>query len=231
MAFYNSRLVLAAELLEYADSVADIGTDHAFLPIYLINNNMAKKVIACDIAEGPLSVAKKNVIKSGVADKVLLRLANGLEGVSPDECDAVTITGMGGETISEIIAGAPWLCEKKQTLILQPMTSDDKLREFLVENGFEIILEKAVFSNGRVYTVIKACFDGKKRNVSADYYYIGELLSQPEKVGKSEIAFVNKRLKSLKKCLINIDGVERRKELYNKIFEAIPLIENKLKKI
>ena len=119
MVLGNSRLLLVAEMLEYADVVADIGTDHALLPVYLIKNNMAKRVLACDIAEGPLSVAKKNIIKAGVADKVLLRLANGLEKVLPLECNAVTIAGMGGETIAEIIDKAKWLKEERNRILVE----------------------------------------------------------------------------------------------------------------
>lgn len=228
MVLGNSRLLLVAEMLEYADVVADIGTDHALLPVYLIKNNMAKRVLACDIAEGPLSVAKKNIIKAGVADKVLLRLANGLEKVLPLECNAVTIAGMGGETIAEIIDKAKWLKEEKQTLILQPMTSDDKLREYLVLNGFRILKEKAVFSKGRVYTVIKTKYSGETAKFSADYFYIGELFSDIAEVGKAEIAFAEKHLKSMKKCLKEIKGVARRKDLEDRISAAIPLIEEKL---
>jgi tRNA (adenine22-N1)-methyltransferase len=219
-----------AELLEHAETVADIGTDHALLPIYLIENNMAKKVIACDIAKGPLEVAEKNVIKKGVADKVLLRLANGLDKVDENECNAVTIAGMGGETIAEILNNAPWLKTKKPVLILQPMTSDDKLREYLVENGFQILKEKCTFSKGRVYTVMKAVYTGKNISYKEDYFYTGEILSEPKTVGKAEIAFVKKHLLSMRKCVRDIEGVERRKELSRRLTAAIPLIEQKLEK-
>ncbi len=228
MSKLNSRLILVAEMLGSVDTVADIGTDHALLPIYLVKNKMAKKVIASDVNEGPLSVAEKNVFKMGVAENISLRLANGLDGVKENECEAVIIAGMGGETIAEIISRAPWLNKGKQTLILQPMTADDKLREFLCQNGFEILLEKCTFSAGRVYTVIKAVFSGENIPQSADYFYIGEILSNPETVGEAEIAFVKKHLKSMKKCLKDIEGVGRRKELYSRISKAVPLIEEKL---
>lgn len=231
MAQLSSRLLLAAELLGFVDCVADIGTDHALLPVYLVKNKLVKRVIACDIAEGPLSVARENVIRKGVADSVLLRLANGLDAVKPEECNAVIIAGMGGETISEIISRADWLKTYKQTLILQPMTADDKLREFLVSDGFKILIEKCTFSNGKVYTVIKAKYSGEKMAVSEGYYYIGEIFADTKSVGEAEIAFVKKHLKSMKKCLKEIEGVERRKALFERISTAVPFIEDKLKSI
>ncbi len=230
MALLNSRLLLAAELLGEVETVCDIGTDHALLPIYLVKNKQAKRVVACDIAKGPLAKAKENVLKNGVADKISLRLANGLDGVKPNECEAVIIAGMGGETIAEIISRAPWLKTAKQTLVLQPMTADDRLREFLVHEGFEILTEKCTFSAGRVYTVIKAKFSGEDITVSKDFYYIGKILDQENVTMEAEIAFVKKHLKSMKKCLKDIEGVERRKDLYERISGALPLIEEKLKK-
>lgn len=227
MALINSRLALAAELIEKAEVVADIGTDHALLPIYMLNKGIAKRVIACDIAKGPLSVAKENVAKKGVADKVSLRLADGLEGVLPGECDAVTITGMGGETIAGIIDRAPWLKAEKQTLVLQPMSCDDRLRLYLNNNGFSITKERAVFSSGRVYTVIKAVYTGKAPESSPEYIYIGRLLEGGP--GSAELSFAEKRLAGMKKCLEEITGVERRKDLYNELSISIPAVERAVK--
>lgn len=230
MAQNNSRLISAAKLLEKGLAVADIGTDHALLPIYLIKNNIAESVIACDIAEGPLEVAKSNVARCKMEDKISLRLAKGLDKVKSSECQAVTIMGMGGETISKILSDAPWLKNGGQTLILQPMTADDRLREFLVNEGYRIYTEKGVYSKGRVYTIIKAKYYGKPQTLGEDFYYIGMLL-EGDTVGKEEIDYVLKRLKSLKKCLESINGVERRKNLYERISVAVPLIEEKLKKL
>lgn len=227
MALINSRLALAAELVEMAEVVADIGTDHALLPIYMLAKGIAKRVIACDIAKGPLSVAEENVIKKGVADRVSLRLADGLAGVLPGECDAVTITGMGGETIAGIIDRAPWLKEERQTLVLQPMSCDDRLRAYLNNNGFSILKEKAVFSAGRVYTVIKAEYTGEAPKTSPEYIYIGRLLEDNPK--SAELSFVKKRLDSMKKCLAEITGVERRQDLWSELSAAIPFVERKLK--
>ncbi|MBO5231669.1 MAG: SAM-dependent methyltransferase [Clostridia bacterium] len=222
MPILNKRLTLAAEMLGQVKSVADIGTDHAFLPIYLIKEGLAERVIACDIAEGPLSVAKANITKYGLADKIELRLANGLLGLEPNEVDAVTILGMGGETIADILTDSPWVKNPDITLILQPMSCDDRLREYLLCEGFEIKSELGVESQGRFYTVMKVAFSGNIPKVGKEYKYIGKLLENPN---AAAITFVNNRLKSMKACMRDIEKVERKRDLYNELKLATEAIE------
>lgn len=226
MPITNKRLLAAAELLGQTNSVADIGTDHAFLPIHLVKEGIAKKVIACDIAEGPLSVAKANITKYGLSDKIELRLTNGLLGLVPNEVDAITILGMGGETIADILTDAPWVKNPNITLILQPMSCDDRLRDYLLREGFEILTEEGVESQGRFYTVMKVWFGGNLPEVGVEYKYIGKLLENPN---AAAITFVNNRLKSMKNCMKDIEKVERKQNLYNELKEAVEIIENILK--
>lgn len=226
MPILNKRLIKAAQMLRQTNSVADIGTDHAFLPIYLIREGIAEKVIACDIAEGPLSVANSNITKYGLKDKIELRLANGLDGLNPGECDQITILGMGGETIADIITAAPWVRSPDITLILQPMSCDDRLRVYLYENGFEIKKEEAVESQGRVYTVMRVCFSGNLPKVGPEFKYIGRLLDEPD---DAAVTFVNNRLKSMKACIKDIEKVERKKDLLKELKTAVQEIEKLLK--
>lgn len=228
MAILNKRLNLAAEMLGQTNSVADIGTDHAFLPIYLIKKGLAKKVIACDIADGPLSVAKANITKYGLSDKIELRLANGILGLKPMEVDAITILGMGGETIADILTDSPWVKNPELTLILQPMSCDDRLREYLLSEGFEVLTEVGVESQKRFYTVMKVQYSGNLKKVGPEYKYIGKLLDTPN---AAAITFVKNRLKSLKKCMADIESVERKRELYNELKVAVEVIEKCLKSV
>ena len=225
MSISNKRLLIAAELLGQVKSVADIGTDHAFLPIHLVKENLAEKVIACDIAEGPLSVAKSNIIKYGLADKIELRLANGLLGLAPNEVEAITILGMGGETIAEILSDSPWVKNPNTVLILQPMSCDDRLREYLLNEGFEILTEAGVESQNRFYTVMKVCYSGKLSAVGPEFKYVGKLLENPN---AAAITFVKNRLKSLKKCLNDIKNVERKQTLFKELEIAAHEIEKLL---
>jgi len=228
MSVSNKRLLVAAELLGQTNSVADIGTDHAFLPIHLVREGIAERVIACDIAEGPLSVAKANITKCKLLDKIELRLANGLLGLKPMEVDAITILGMGGETIADILTDAHWVKNPELTLILQPMSCDDRLRDYLLKEGFEISTEIGVESQNRFYTVMKVQYSGDFKNVGPEYKYIGKLIDTPN---DAAITFVNNRLKSLKKCMRDVENVERKKELYDELKVVIERIEQKLLKI
>ena len=227
MSISNKRLLVAAELLGQTNSVADIGTDHAFLPIHLVREGIAQKVIACDIAEGPLSVAKANIIKYGLAEKIELRLANGLLGIAPNEVEAITILGMGGETIADILTDAPWVKNSDLILILQPMSCDDRLREYLFREGFEILTEVGVESQNRFYTVMKVCYIGKLSAVGPEFKYIGKLLENPN---TAAVTFVKNRLKSLKSCMDDIKNIERKQTLFKELEIAVLEIEKFLVK-
>ena len=222
MPIISKRLLAAADLLNKSMSVADIGTDHALLPIHLVREGIANKVIACDIATGPLEVAKANVAKFGLENEIELRLANGLEGLKKGECDQITILGMGGETIADIIDATDWVRDENVTLILQPMSCDDRLRQYLITNGFEIKCEVAVTSQGRVYTVMKVTFTGKKLCYGNEFKYIG-LLAQNKT--DDAVTFIKNRLKSMKTCMAEIENVPRKKELFDELKIATEIIE------
>ena len=228
MSVLNKRLLLAANMLNEGKAVADIGTDHAFLPIYIIKQKIADKVIACDIAEGPLSVASENIKKYKLEDKIELRLADGLKGIKPNECNQITICGMGGETIADIITAAEWVKSPNVTLILQPMSCDDRLREYLVTNGFEIEKEKAVISQGRVYTVMRVVYSKEPQKRDIAFKYIGKLLDTPD---EAALLFIKRRLKSMKACIEDIKSVPRKKDLFNELSQATDIIEQKIKQI
>lgn len=228
MPILNQRLIMAANLLENGKAVADIGTDHAFLPIYLIREDIAERVIACDIAEGPLLVAKTNLEKHRLADKIELRLADGLGGIAPFECDQITICGMGGETIAEIIEAAPWVRSPDVALVLQPMSCDDRLRIYLQKNGFCIEKERAVISQGRIYTVMRVRYTAETEPMGVEFPYIGRLLDTPD---EAAITFVKRRLSSMRACMAEIRAVERKQMLFEKLKRASEAIQEKLKNI
>lgn len=228
MPILNQRLIMAANMLKKGKAVADIGTDHAFLPIYLIREGIADAVIACDIAEGPLSVAKSNIDKYGLNDKIELRLADGLKGIKPHECDQITICGMGGETIADIITAAPWVKSTGVSLVLQPMSCDDRLREYLINNSFVIDNERAVVSQGRVYTVMRVCYSDSQPKYSLEFKYTGKLLDNPD---EAAVTFIKRRLISMRTCIEDIKNVERKKELFFELKQVVELIELKLNNI
>lgn len=147
------RLRLLAEWVPSGARVADIGTDHAYLPVWLLLHNRAVSAIASDLRRGPLARAGETAKAYQVP--LDLRLCDGLQGIRPEECDSVVIAGMGGEKITAILAAAPWTAEGRHTLLLQPMTRAEELRKFLAEHRYAIRRERFVFDRGTIYPVIE----------------------------------------------------------------------------
>ena len=155
----------------------DVGTDHAKLPLYLVAECGFSGVAATDINEGPCETARKNIAANGAffADKIKVVKTNGMEGLDETPVNRVTIAGMGGELISDILSKASFTrAEKEKVLfVLQPQSKEHILRRFLCENGYRILCEKWVEDAGKCYCVISAVFDGVKREESLFGFYFG----------------------------------------------------------
>jgi len=156
----TSRLSAVAGLVEKCDMVADVGTDHGFVPTYLIQNCICKTAVASDINEGPLTSAVRTAHNYGVSDKVEFVCAPGLSGIKPGSVDAVVIAGMGGETIVDILSAAEWLKEYKTKLVLQPQSKFEMFEEYLMNNGFDISKAVLVKDSGRLYIALAVCYTG-----------------------------------------------------------------------
>ena len=175
----DARLTKCAKFLR-GDKLCDIGTDHAYLPVYALLKGLSSSAIAADINEGPLDSAKKTIIKYNLTDKIKARLSDGLAKINSDEADDIVIAGMGGELIARILSDAPWTKHIEKRLILQPMTFEHTLRIFLYENDFEIVSEEAVTAGGKVYTVICAQYIGEKAEVNELYQHIGKISGETD---------------------------------------------------
>lgn len=172
----KGRLLKIALMLGKCTKPADIGTDHAYIPIYLVQSGMCSRAVATDIRKGPLLKAEKNIEKFKLSDRIELRLGDGMEPISEGECDAFIIAGIGGVVISEILESSFEKAKKAKTLILQPTYYEEVLREFLLKNGFCIETESLVRDEGRIYTVIKAHYNGVIRSDDELYYHVGRAL-------------------------------------------------------
>ena len=146
------RLRMAANLVPAGVRLADVGTDHAYLPAALLLEEKIPFAIAADLRQGPLDRARATVREYGLTGKVAFRLCDGLTGISPDEMDAVVIAGMGGETIAAILETTPWVRERGVPLILQPMSSMPELRGWLSANGYYIAEERLAREGDTLYT-------------------------------------------------------------------------------
>lgn len=145
------RLRTLADLVPQDARLADVGTDHAYLPVWLLLQGRISRAIAADLREGPLNRARETARQYQVEDKVSFRLCDGLSLVDREEVDVISIAGMGGETIAAILQAAPWAREK--LLLLQPMTSFPDLRLWLQQHAYAIQRERIVREGERLYTV------------------------------------------------------------------------------
>lgn len=212
------RLLLCAELMSPSLPLWDVGTDHGYLPIWLIKSGRLNEAYASDLRESPLLSAKKNALRYGVAEKIKFFKAEGLSGFHPQEPMNIVIAGMGGETILSILRGAPDLAEFPHHLVLGPMSSADSLRRGLSSLGLYIIREQAVLDNGRPYCAFSAEFGRDPLPTTSSYPYMGRL--SPENADSR--AYAGKVLRDLSgrlKGAVRGRGEEDEKELRAAILE------------
>lgn len=200
----SARLAAVASLLVGGDKTVDVGTDHAYLPVYLIQTGKCSRVLASDIGALPLENARKTILRFGLEEKISLRISNGLEKILPEEADEICICGMGGTLISDILTAAAWVPSKGRHLVLQPMTHSEDVRKYLCENGFHIDRELCVSdSDRRVYCCISAVWTGEQADCDPGFYYFGNLIGREgaaEQYTEKQINRVKTRCSALMKA-------------------------------
>ena len=152
----SPRLRAVAELVPSGTRFADVGTDHAYLPVYLIQEEIISGAVASDLREGPLDRARQTAERYGVTDKISFRLCDGLDRIAPEEAETIAIAGMGGETIAAILGAAPWTKLGGHRLLLQPMSALPELRSWLQKAGYVIRKEQLCREGKTIYTVLEA---------------------------------------------------------------------------
>lgn len=176
----SPRLRSVADLVPQGARFADVGTDHAHLPIWLLLHGVIDRAIASDLREGPLENARQSAAHYDVADKITFRRSNGLWGITPEEVDTIAIAGMGGETIAVILEDCDWASAGRHRFILQPMTAHEALRSWLTQNGFSILREVLTREGEAIYLTLLAvpgpskplslaeCFVGRQERATVD---------------------------------------------------------------
>ncbi|MBS5788306.1 MAG: SAM-dependent methyltransferase [Clostridioides difficile] len=203
----TSRLETIASLVTKGSKVADIGTDHGYIPVHLLKNNIVPFAILADINKGPLDNGKRFVKWNNLLDKVDFRLGSGIDVLHQGEVDEVIIAGMGGILISDILENKKEVAHRLKKLILQPMQAQNKLRMYLLENGYEIIDEVLVREDFRIYEIIVAEYTGKYSEVENEIYFeVGEKLVQKRDPLLKD--FVDKKLKSYKDVLDHLENID-----------------------
>jgi len=172
----SDRLQAIADYIENGAVVIDIGTDHGFLPVYLVQNGLADRVIASDISMGSLESARGSARKHGVSDMITFTIASGLSGVDESMVDTVVVAGLGGESIAGILAEAPWTKSRGIRLVLQPQSKTGELCSFLRDSGYTLKGAKLTLDNDRIYVVLLVNGGGSDSTLEPELELIARLL-------------------------------------------------------
>jgi len=192
------RLRTAAEMVPRGARLADIGSDHAYLPIALCLENKIERALASDINQGPVAAAVANIHKNGLSDRIVAVKADGLDKTREFAPDCITILGMGGELIVSILDKADWVRDGGITLVLQPMTHPEILAKYLAEKGFSVIDERIVCDGGRddrIYRIICAKFDGCCRELTEGEALIGRI--NVDRKDEVTVAYIERNIRVL----------------------------------
>ena len=200
----SPRLAMVCDLVREGVIAADIGTDHAYLPAYLVSSGKCTAAIGSDLRDGPLMNAAATVALYGVADKVRLVESDGLDALSPDDADDFVFAGMGGTLIVELLARTPWLRDRSKRYIFQPMSHGELVRAYLLQNGFRILDERACFDECRPYVAFSAAYEPEYRpHYRKSYVWMGEL---PNHLNEAACYYLTKQYIYLKQ---RADALER----------------------
>lgn len=208
----DSRLMAIANLVRKDRVFADIGTDHAYLPVYLVENGIIQKSIAADLRVGPLENARLAVESYNFSDKIELRLSDGLDNFKENEVEEIAVAGMGGLLISSFIERTEWLKNSDIHLILQPMTHIEELRKTLFDNGFIIDNEVVAEDGDKLYIIISAYYYGDSTAYTDLDLIVGRLPLNNDVLSKKYLLKIyekyNKKLFALKNANKKCEDLE-----------------------
>ncbi len=201
------RLACIASLVPHGARLADVGTDHGYLPVFLLQRGAIKSAIASDLRPEPLAHARRSAKEYGVEEKIDFRLCSGLEAIAPAEVDTIVIAGMGGELIVKLLEAAPWTRESVLTLILQPQTKSEMLRKWLAEKGYSFTKETLVRDKGTLYAVL-CVTAGESRRLTEAEAYAGVALDSDPLYGE----FLDERITKLSHAIAGMESAKERNE-------------------
>ena len=170
----NQRLHAIYQLILPSRGMIDVGTDHGYIPVQLAKGGYPGQILASDIREGPLEAAKRSAENAGVVDRIRFLLCDGLEQCPQNAVDTIVIAGMGGDTICGILDRAEWCMSPEYKLILQPMTKQEVLRYWLVNNGFQLDRELLVKDRGILYQILETHFSGENESLNDAELFVGK---------------------------------------------------------
>ncbi|MDE5964066.1 MAG: class I SAM-dependent methyltransferase [Eubacterium sp.] len=204
----SKRLSAVAGLVEKGSVIADVGTDHGYIPVYLYKSGIIKGAVAADVNEKPLASCKALVMQEELSAVIKIRLSDGLDNILPEEYDTVIIAGMGGELITDILSRAD---VRDKHIILNPMTHPEIARKYLYDNGFDIINDLIVKDGKHYYSVFDTGYTGEILPKTRADYYLGNIKDFSNKEYFEHLLnYLNNKLKSGENLKDVIKAVEEK---------------------
>ena len=222
------RMLAIANLVDNSKVLADVGCDHAYISINLLENGKAERIIASDLREGPLNIAKDNIKLEGFEERIETRLCAGLCGYEAGEVDTILISGMGGMLVKEILSESIDVVKQADTLILEPQSDLRVVRAYLKDIGFEIIDEDMLNEGGKYYQIMKAVKSKERMEVCDDIGAMAENEFGPILIKKKHpvlLEFLKKRKNHFERLLQNKSFLTSQSATNN---DRIAIIENEL---
>lgn len=213
----SKRLEALANTVTKGSRVADIGCDHAYVSIYLMENKIAEHVIAMDINRGPLERANSNIALHGLSDKIETRLSDGAKKLNQGEVDAVLIAGMGGALMVKILSERFSVIKECKELILQPQSEIFLVRKFLHEQGFRIDSEQMMIDEGKYYTILRAVPGKECYNSEVQYLYGKCLLEKKDSCLKQFLLHQLEKKNAILERLEQANATARMEEIRKEI--------------
>lgn len=199
----SKRLQAVADLVSDGEVVADIGTDHGYIPIYLVQSKKCSKVYAMDINEGPYLRAKQHIAGYGLSTYIETRLSNGLHALEVGEASAIIIAGMGGGLVTKIMEQDKHLWDSIHEFVLQPQSEIDKVRSFLWMNQWEICEEEIVYEDGKYYPMMRIIRGSEPEYSVAELRYGRKLIEKKHPV---LLRFLEKEIALKEQVLSSLEG-------------------------
>ncbi|OXS80429.1 tRNA (adenine(22)-N(1))-methyltransferase [Domibacillus enclensis] len=213
----SKRLETVVSFIHPAQTIADIGSDHAYLPCYAVKKGLVKQAVAGEVVDGPFQAAKKQVAADGLSASVDVRKGSGLSVLSPGEVECITIAGMGGPLIASILEEGKEKLAGVQKLVLQPNIAGHAVRSWLVQNNWTIEAEAILEEDGKLYEVISAV-SGKGQKLTPQEIYFGPFLMKAQNDAfrlkwQREFNQIDQVLAKLSKAALGKETEQKKQEL------------------
>lgn len=202
--------MLCAGMVRPGKPIVDVGTDHGYLPAYLLENKIIDYAYLSDLREGPLENAKQTLMREGLTGQAETVLSDGLAAFSPGFCHDFVFAGMGGNLIADLLSESPWVNEVGNHFVLQPQSHAEDLREYLYNSGFEILREDMAKEGKRLYLAMEVVYTGKICTHKSLDYFVGEVKNSRSDCKVEYLNSTIKRLEIRRNALESSEALKRK---------------------